>query len=557
MASSTRNKKAKQLKQLHAKRAHILGSLNLIREFDENYDEENSLEIPFRIERLDKLMDELEDVETELNIHRAGDPIFSETFAEYKTTYFHLKGSLTSKIVIPPTAVPPAPVHEIPIVAPSVRLPELRLPEFDGNPEHWSGFHDLYKKKINDNASLPSIQKLHYLRSSLKGDAARIICSLPIAATSYAIAWKMVCDRFEDKNLLVKQHISALFSIPPLREESASGLLDLTDEFEKHVKILDSLETKAQHWDSVLVELLFSRMDIDTQKLWENQRDKTVRPSYEELVKFAHEYSRTVQSLKLSQNNAISLVEAKPSKPRSVANQLTIERAPGCPVCKQSHYLFQCDAFRAQTAQQRFDLVRRSNLCINCLKATHQAKSCNSGTCRYCQRKHHTLLHLSPTSTLIATEAPTYTQSVNPQMLQQQVQSVNSHHLSHSPFASSICDTAVTSVDRSVSLSSPSVTAPFLAPSGKVSPRSSAYPSTASTVESHTTVILFTALVKIRDSRGQYLLARALLDSGSQSSFVSESLCQRLALSRTKVNLPVSGIGQALVNVRYTVRLFF
>ena len=63
--------------------------------------------------------------------------------------------------------------------------------------------------------------------------------------------------------------------------------------------------------------------------------------------------------------------------------------------------------------------------------------------------------------------------------------------------------------------------------------------------------------MKIRNNLGQYRFARALLDSGSQSSFVSESLCQRLALNRRKVNIPVSGIGQAIVNVRYSVTVKF
>ncbi|KYN08275.1 hypothetical protein ALC62_00745 [Cyphomyrmex costatus] len=36
------------------------------------------------------------------------------------------------------------------------------------------------------------------------------------------------------------------------------------------------------------------------------------------------------------------------------------------------------------------------NLCMNCLKSTsHQAKACNSGSCRKCNNKHNTLLHLS------------------------------------------------------------------------------------------------------------------------------------------------------------------
>lgn len=139
-------------------------------------------------------------------------------------------------------------------------------------------------------------------------------------------------------------------------------------------------------------------------------------------------------------------------------------------------------------------------------------------------------------------------------MLQQQSQrAANTRFLSHPPSVSYLCDTAVASVDRSVSSSSPPVFAPFQTPSGSVTPPSTACQTVAPTIVSDSTVILFTALVKVQDNMGQYQFARVLLDSGSQSNFISESLCQRLSLNRKKVNMPVSGIGQAVVNVRYTV----
>ncbi|XP_058816784.1 uncharacterized protein LOC131680080 [Topomyia yanbarensis] len=328
----------------------------------------------------------------------------------------------------------------------------------------------------------------------------------------------------------------------------------MADEFEKHVKILDSLETKAQHWDSVLVELLFSRMDTNAQKLWENQRDKTKRPSYEDLVLFIHEHSRTLQSLKLSQN-VISFAETKPPKPHALANHYASEQVQRFAACKQTHYLFQCEFFRSQTPHQRFELVKRNNLCINCLRAAHYGKNCTSGSCKYCQRKHHTLLHLPPSPTLLATEAPPHMQPAPVTMLHQQSRFEN--QMSHPPPVTQISDSVGTSVGRSVSLSSPSVLAPFPAPSGTVAPPFTSCQTVTPVPMSDHTVLLFTALVKVRDNLGQTHLARVLLDSGSQSNFISESLCQRLALNRRKVNVPVSGIGQAIVNVRYTVSVQF
>ncbi|XP_046806904.1 uncharacterized protein LOC124419914 [Lucilia cuprina] len=71
-------------------------------------------------------------------------------------------------------------------------------------------------------------------------------------------------------------------------------------------------------------------------------------------------------------------------------------------------------------------------------------------------------------------------------------------------------------------------------------------------------VILATALVKIKDRSGQYVFARALLDSGSQINFVSEELSQRLQLEKEENNFSLVGIGKtnsaAKFNIQATVK---
>ncbi|XP_062538699.1 uncharacterized protein LOC134206974 [Armigeres subalbatus] len=66
-------------------------------------------------------------------------------------------------------------------------------------------------------------------------------------------------------------------------------------------------------------------------------------------------------------------------------------------------------------------------------------------------------------------------------------------------------------------------------------------------------MFLSTALVSIKDCNGQSYLARALLDSGSQTNLISERLCQILKLPRKKVNVPISGIGNSLMQVSHSI----
>lgn len=55
-------------------------------------------------------------------------------------------------------------------------------------------------------------------------------------------------------------------------------------------------------------------------------------------------------------------------------------------------------------------------------------------------------------------------------------------------------------------------------------------------------VILSTAVVDVLDYNGRVHQARALLDNGSQSSFVTKNLCEKLQLPTTSVNYLVAGI---------------
>ena len=60
-------------------------------------------------------------------------------------------------------------------------------------------------------------------------------------------------------------------------------------------------------------------------------------------------------------------------------------------------------------------------------------------------------------------------------------------------------------------------------------------------------VLLGTALIKVLSPEGLELSVKSLIDPCSQSSFISESLCQSLRLKGMKVHAPISGIGGEVV----------
>ncbi|KAK9882729.1 hypothetical protein WA026_022990 [Henosepilachna vigintioctopunctata] len=58
-------------------------------------------------------------------------------------------------------------------------------------------------------------------------------------------------------------------------------------------------------------------------------------------------------------------------------------------------------------------------------------------------------------------------------------------------------------------------------------------------------VLLSTAMVSVCSGLddNDVIIARALIDQGLQTSFVSESLCQRVNVKYKSVDVPISGVG--------------
>ncbi|KAK2578532.1 hypothetical protein KPH14_012800, partial [Odynerus spinipes] len=132
--------------------------------------------------------------------------------------------------------------------------------------------------------------------------------------------------------------------------------------------------------------------------------------------------------------------------------------------------------------------VISKRLCLNCLRTTsHVAKDCKYGTCRKCKRRHNIMLHDD-----------------------------NCRH------------------DQTVQVSSATV-------EPKREEQSAIAVNHSSLRPSFSDALLSTALVHVYDIRGNIYECRALLDSASQSNFITTSLARRLSLTKHEVDIPVGG----------------
>lgn len=72
-----------------------------------------------------------------------------------------------------------------------------------GRYEDWLAFRDLFQSIIGKDATTTQVEKLHYLKTSLKGETKLLVRNLTTTGENYERAWRILSSHYENKRLLV------------------------------------------------------------------------------------------------------------------------------------------------------------------------------------------------------------------------------------------------------------------------------------------------------------------------------------------------------------------
>lgn len=400
-----------------------------------------------------------------------------------------------------------------------VKLPTIQLPKFSGSYENWLEFHDTFLSLIHSNDQIDEINKFHYLRASLEGTAALVIQSIEFSANNYTVAWGLLCERFDNKRLLVQNHVSALFNLDAITKESSVALKRLLDQVNKNLRSLKSLGEPTLHWDTLLIYMITHKLDPKTFREWEEVKgslDKDKPITITAFLDFIRRRADLIETLELSRNPASNQTGSCSKSIPKLKAMVSVQDGSGsssvsptkpCPHCDGNHHLNNCSNFLALSNSKRLQLLANYKVCYNCFRPNHYANHCKKPGCKICKRKHNTLIHVAETTPKLAASSP----------VQSRAHDVSAPVDSQSP----------TAADSSANLAlSASITA-----------------------SSQRDVLLSTALVKLYDANNHEHIARAVLDSGSTSCLMTEAMCRRLNLPVESVNKTIQGVNNATYRI--------
>lgn len=281
-------------------------------------------------------------------------------------------------------------------------LPKLTLPRFSGDFHTWRTFYDLFTSIVINNLELTDAERMQYLKTSLSGEAERLIGSLPITNENFSIAWKLLISRYENKRFLLNAQFDKLFNMKPIKTNSSHNLSTLRTTVTESLSSLRALGCPIKYWDSFLVYHLVRLLDNETREAWELKLgSSTDFPTFAIFEEFLNNRSLAQESLALQNSSSSSgrnFFDRNPNRQDLKARTLTVTTdgmAGGirCNLCNLDHNVSKCPRYLASSIEQRTKTIYRLKLCYNCLK-NHAIKNCPSTQrCLKCGKKHHTSLH--------------------------------------------------------------------------------------------------------------------------------------------------------------------
>ena len=376
------------------------------------------------------------------------------------------------------------------------RLPKLILNKFDGDLTKWHSFWDSYDVAIHSNPELSSVDKFTYLRTLVEHSAKDAISGLSLTAANYDEAIDVLKTRFGDKQRIISKHMEILLGAESVSSATqVASLRRLYDKVESNVRSLSSLGVNSESYGSLLSPVLLQKLPPELRLIVGRQvsGEWTLDP----LMKIFGEELRARERIATPLNDRQSTHARANVKP-TTATLLTEQRSETqhiCCYCQGRHTTDSCK--EVGSAKERKQILRSSGRCFVCLRRGHVSRNCRSrGRCRGCGGRHHTTIC---DQTVSQTENGS-TQGQRPPNQASTSRTAHKVDSSLNPAAEPFRDTNTAcchvNCDRTILLQTARVT--IFNPSNTANQRE----------------------------------INVILDTGSQKSYITESVCEALGIKR-------------------------
>ena len=292
-----------------------------------------------------------------------------------------------------------------------IPLPPMALPEFHGDAAKFQHFLNKFEVTLQDQ-TISNQKRLQYLASCLKGKAAAVIQHLDIIGDNYDVALRLLKTKYENKRKVVFSQIERLLAISPA--QSAHDIETVYDQINGIYHGLKSQDSPVENSSSLFIYTMLHKLDEETRSDYIKHMGKKLTTATD-FLDFLQAKVETLDDPHLQRTQKpFPYKQSQPAPPQKPFNQYkpynqrqpqpapkpstSGSSAPKCPACDKLHLANSCQQFNKLDINGRRNLIRSKGLCFNCMQPGHSVSQCTSHHCFKCNVKHHTLLHLNPTT---------------------------------------------------------------------------------------------------------------------------------------------------------------
>uniref|UniRef100_A0A914UQF9 Peptidase aspartic putative domain-containing protein n=1 Tax=Plectus sambesii TaxID=2011161 RepID=A0A914UQF9_9BILA len=319
-----------------------------------------------------------------------------DTLAEYVVSFEHLERAqllLAAEALGNPQLAPMTLMnHPIVPIRSNTQLPKLELCQFDGTITDWQQFWETFKVTVDDEP-LPSVQKLSYLISTLRGEARQVAVGYAVTAANYPVLVGLLKEKYGNQDMIRERLHAELQEL----QRAGEQLTEARNVIQQIERICRQLEALGDSTEGKQIEVAIqSKLPRWILRSVHQEKDKDALWTIQKLCKHVETTLRLEEKVAIPHKDVkkptnVSAAEYNTATGTFAVSAQRTERKTGCSFCNGDHWTNECTI--TVTRESRQQKAAELRLCFRCLRTGHNANRCNyHRPCFSCKQDNHSAL---------------------------------------------------------------------------------------------------------------------------------------------------------------------
>jgi hypothetical protein len=265
-------------------------------------------------------------------------------------------------------------------------LPTIKLEQFAGDIETWSRFWEQFESSVDKNQSVfTTINKHVFLRGYLEGEPKRLVDDIAVTEETYKHTKKILQARYGDKNRIIQPHLDYLEDLQPAQSDSPEVLNSTYVECHRRIQAVTTLVENVEVYGRVLAPKVLRDFPADICRRWliHTKREGIQESNITKLMEYLNEeVDGALNAQKIRGESSLAPAYVPMAAAFQVSTKLRkskrqTKQRPDlfCAFCESRGHWAQ-DCQQIKDTTERIEKLKATNRCFLCRNRGHAARQC-------------------------------------------------------------------------------------------------------------------------------------------------------------------------------------